>query len=161
MTAEHSPAGLSALATRDQEAITRTLTSLLAGFRERDADKLTDVYSDDANWVNAFGSVKQGRQEILTYLRGLFADANFNAGTLKAPPRAASASSPMTLSSCRPTSSSKDRNCSTAVSSTSATTAPCTSSSAKATAHGPLSRKFTWTPIAASHTPVTHNSVRD
>ena len=87
MTAEHSPAGLSALATRDQEAITRTLTSLLAGFRERDADKLTDVYSDDADWVNAFGSVKQGRQEILTYLRGLFADANFNAGTLKAPPQ--------------------------------------------------------------------------
>src|SRR5580700_1949484 len=87
MTAEHPPAGLSALATRDQEAITRTLTSLLAGFRERDADKLTDVYSDDADWVNAFGSVKQGRQEILTYLRGLFADANFNAGTLKAPPQ--------------------------------------------------------------------------
>jgi ketosteroid isomerase-like protein len=79
MTAEHPPAGLSALATRDQEAITRTLTSLLAGFRERDADKLTDVYSD--------GSVKQGRQEILTYLRGLFADANFNAGALKAPPQ--------------------------------------------------------------------------
>jgi uncharacterized protein (TIGR02246 family) len=87
MTTEHPPAGLSALATRDQEAITRTLTSLLAGFRERDADKLTDVYSDDADWVNAFGSVKQGRQEILTYLRGLFADANFNAGTLKAPPQ--------------------------------------------------------------------------
>jgi uncharacterized protein (TIGR02246 family) len=87
MTTEHPPAGLSALATRDQEAITRTLTSLLAGFRERDADKLTDVYSDDADWVNAFGSVKQGRQEILTYLRGLFADANFNAGALKAPPQ--------------------------------------------------------------------------
>ena len=87
MTTEHPPAGLSALATRDQEAISRTLTSLLAGFSERDADKLTDVYSDDADWVNAFGSVKQGRQEILTYLRGLFADANFTAGTLKAPPQ--------------------------------------------------------------------------
>ena len=87
MTTEHPPTGLWALATRDQEAITRTLTSLLAGFSERDADKLTDVYSDDANWVNAFGSVKHGRQEILTYLRGLFADANFNAGTLKAPPQ--------------------------------------------------------------------------
>jgi uncharacterized protein (TIGR02246 family) len=87
MTAEHPPAGLSALPTRDQEAIARTLTSLLAGFSERDADKLTDVYSDDADWVNAFGSVKQGRQEILTYLRGLFADANFTAGTLKAPPQ--------------------------------------------------------------------------
>jgi uncharacterized protein (TIGR02246 family) len=87
MTAEHPPVSLSALAARDQEAITRTLTSLLAGFSERDANKLTDVYSDDADWVNAFGSVKHGRQEILTYLRGLFADANFNAGTLKAPPQ--------------------------------------------------------------------------
>jgi uncharacterized protein (TIGR02246 family) len=87
MTTEHPPAGLSALATRDQEAITRTLTSLLAGFIERDIDKLTDVYSDDADWVNAFGSVKYCRQEILAYLRGLFADANFNAGTLKAPPQ--------------------------------------------------------------------------
>ena len=94
MTTEYPPAGLSALATRDQEAITRTLTSLLAGFSERDVDKLADVYSDDANWVNAFGSVKQGRQEIITYLCGLFADANFNAGTLKATPTAASAYSP-------------------------------------------------------------------
>jgi uncharacterized protein (TIGR02246 family) len=43
--------------------------------------------TDDADWVNAFGSVKHGRQEIITYLRGLFADANFNAGTLKAAPQ--------------------------------------------------------------------------
>jgi uncharacterized protein (TIGR02246 family) len=87
MTTEHPPAGVTALTPRDQEAITRTLTSLLAGFSERDVGKLADVYSDDADWVNAFGSVKHGRQEIITYLRGLFADANFNAGTLKAPPQ--------------------------------------------------------------------------
>jgi len=87
MTTEHPPAGVTALTPRDQEAITRTLTSLLAGFSERDVGKLADVYNDDADWVNAFGSVKHGRQEIITYLRGLFADANFNAGTLKAPPQ--------------------------------------------------------------------------
>ena len=86
MTTEYPPPDLSALAPRDQEAIARTLTSLLAGFSERDAGKLADVYSDDADWVNAFGSVKHGRQEIISYLRGLFADANFNAGTLKATP---------------------------------------------------------------------------
>jgi uncharacterized protein (TIGR02246 family) len=86
MTTEHPPAGASALAPRDQEAIARTLTSLLAGFSERNVDKLADVYSDDADWVNAFGSVKHSRQEIISYLRGLFADANFAAGTLKAPP---------------------------------------------------------------------------
>ena len=63
MTTEHPPAGVSALPLRDQEAITRTLTSLLAGFSERNVGKLADVYSDDADWVNAFGSVKHGRQE--------------------------------------------------------------------------------------------------
>jgi uncharacterized protein (TIGR02246 family) len=44
------------------------------------------VYSADADWVNAFGSVKKGSDEIVAYLRGLFADTNFNAGTLRAPP---------------------------------------------------------------------------
>jgi uncharacterized protein (TIGR02246 family) len=87
MTTDYPSAGVSGLAEHDQEAIARTLTSLLAGFSERNADKLADIYSDDADWVNAFGSVKHGRQEIITYLRGLFADANFNAGTLMAPPQ--------------------------------------------------------------------------
>ena len=40
MTTEHPPAGVPALAPRDQEAITRTLTSLLAGFSERNVGKL-------------------------------------------------------------------------------------------------------------------------
>jgi uncharacterized protein (TIGR02246 family) len=77
---------LSSLPQHDQEAITTTLMSLLSGFRERDADALVNVYSADADWVNAFGSVKRGATEIVEYLRGLFADDNFNAGTLKAPP---------------------------------------------------------------------------
>jgi uncharacterized protein (TIGR02246 family) len=62
------------------------LIALRTGFQDRDADKLVGVYSADADWVNAFGSVKKGSEEILTYLRGLFADANFNAGTLRGPP---------------------------------------------------------------------------
>ncbi len=77
---------LSSLSQADQDAIGVTLTSLLAGFRERDADKLVNVYTADADWVNAFGSVKRGADEIVKYLRGLFADDNFNAGTLQAPP---------------------------------------------------------------------------
>jgi uncharacterized protein (TIGR02246 family) len=47
---------------------------------------LEAVYSDDADWVNAFGTVRTGRAEIVAYLRGLFADANFDAGKLVAPP---------------------------------------------------------------------------
>src|ERR1700685_3087602 len=77
---------LSSLRPADQEAVTRTLLSLLMGFRSRNADQLVGVYSDDADWVNAFGTTKKGGPEIVSYLRGLFSDENFNAGTLKAPP---------------------------------------------------------------------------
>lgn len=77
---------ISSLPQADQEAIGVTLTALLSGFRERNADKLAGVYSDDADWVNAFGSVKRGADEIVEYLRGLFADDNFNAGSVKGPP---------------------------------------------------------------------------
>jgi ketosteroid isomerase-like protein len=44
------------------------------------------VYSDDADWVNAFGTVKRGRDEIVDYLRGLFSDDNFNQGEPEGPP---------------------------------------------------------------------------
>jgi uncharacterized protein (TIGR02246 family) len=80
---------LSSLPQADQDAIGTTLISLLTGFKERNADQLDGIYSADADWVNAFGSTKKGNDEIVAYLRGLFADANFNAGTLKAPPQTA------------------------------------------------------------------------
>jgi uncharacterized protein (TIGR02246 family) len=77
---------LASLPQPDQEAIGRTLLSLLEGFQTRDADKLVGVYCDSTDWVNAFGTVRRGSDEIIGYLRGLFADQNFNAGKLKAPP---------------------------------------------------------------------------
>src|SRR5271170_4364478 len=77
---------LSTLPKADQDAIGVALINLLAGFQERNADQLVDVYSEDADWVNAFGSVKKGRDEIVAYLKGLFGDNNFNAGKLKGPP---------------------------------------------------------------------------
>ena len=83
------PHNVSALPQADQDAIGTTLISLLTGFRERDAEKLVGIYTSDADWVNAFGSVKKGGDEIVDYLRGLFSDENFNAGTLKAPPETA------------------------------------------------------------------------
>ena len=58
----------------DQEAIGKTLLTLLKAFDERDAEPLRHVYSEDADWVNAFGTVKRGRDEIVDYLRGLFRD---------------------------------------------------------------------------------------
>ncbi len=89
MPDEPSSTDLSSLPRVDQEAIGATLLNLMAGFQERNVDKLADIYSSDADWVNAFGTVKKGSDEILDYLRGLFADDNFNAGTLKAPPEIA------------------------------------------------------------------------
>jgi uncharacterized protein (TIGR02246 family) len=77
---------VSSLPQADQDAIGVTLISLMTGFRERDVEKLVGIYSADADWVNAFGTVKKGGEEIVHYLRGLFCDANFNAGQLKAPP---------------------------------------------------------------------------
>lgn len=53
---------------RSQDAIGVTLMALLSGFQERNADKLVGVYSADADWVNAFGSVKRGVDEIVEYL---------------------------------------------------------------------------------------------
>jgi uncharacterized protein (TIGR02246 family) len=70
----------------DQQAIGKTLLTLLTSFRDRDAEALHAVYSDDADWVNAFGTVKRGREEIVDYLSGLFADDNFNRGEPEGPP---------------------------------------------------------------------------
>jgi uncharacterized protein (TIGR02246 family) len=70
----------------DQQAIGKTLLTLMAGFRNRDAQALRAVYSDDADWVNAFGTVKRGREAIVEYLTALFADDNFNRGEPEGPP---------------------------------------------------------------------------
>jgi uncharacterized protein (TIGR02246 family) len=78
--------GLDAMETGDRKAIATTIGQALTGFALRNADIMSDVYSDDADWVNAFGSVKHGNAEIINYLRGLFADANFNDGKPVAPP---------------------------------------------------------------------------
>jgi uncharacterized protein (TIGR02246 family) len=83
------PNDLSELPQADQDAIGLTLVALMTGFRERDAEKLVGIYTSDAHWVNAFGTVKQGGDDIVEYLRGLFSSDNFNAGTLKAPPTTA------------------------------------------------------------------------
>jgi uncharacterized protein (TIGR02246 family) len=83
------PIEFSSLPQADQDAIVTNLLALSSGFQARDVNQLAGIYSADADWVNAFGTVKKGRDEILSYLRGLFADENFNAGNLEAPPEVA------------------------------------------------------------------------
>ena len=56
---------ISSLPQADQDAIGATLISLLTGFRERDAEKLVGIYAFDADWVNAFGTVKKGADAIV------------------------------------------------------------------------------------------------
>jgi uncharacterized protein (TIGR02246 family) len=89
MTSAADSNDISSLPHTDQDAIGTTLIALMTGFQERDAEKLVGVYTSDADWVNAFGTVKRGGDEIVEYLRGLFSDDNFNAGTLQAPPETA------------------------------------------------------------------------
>ena len=77
----HSIPGMtefSGLPAADQEALGKTLLILLKAFDDRYAEPLGGVDSDDADWVNAFGTVKRGRREIVDYLTGLFRDDNFN-----------------------------------------------------------------------------------
>ena len=86
MQYQFDPASSVHLPAQDQQAIARTLQSLLQGFKQRDAAMLEAVYQTDADWVNAFGSKKRGSKEIVSYLHGLFSDTNFNEGTLVAEP---------------------------------------------------------------------------
>lgn len=77
---EISLEGLNQMAVDDQPLIVNVLQRLLVGFKTRNVEMLQGIYAVDADWVNAFGSVKKGSAEIIGYLNGLFADANFGMG---------------------------------------------------------------------------------
>lgn len=70
------------------EGVGATLKRLGHAFATRDAGLLEAVYTHDATWMNAFGTRKRGRTEIVAYLRELFADPHFSAGTPAGPPTA-------------------------------------------------------------------------
>ena len=63
----------------DQAAIGEVLFTLASGFRELDASRFESVYLEYADWTNAFGTVLNGRDKIVSYLRDLFADPHFAA----------------------------------------------------------------------------------
>jgi uncharacterized protein (TIGR02246 family) len=72
----------------DQAAIGEVLFTLASGFRELDAWRFESVYVEDADWTIAFGTVLNGRDKIVSYLRDLFADPHFAAGKPISPPEA-------------------------------------------------------------------------
>jgi uncharacterized protein (TIGR02246 family) len=61
-------------------AIGNVMQVLGTSFRTRDARPLAGIYAEDADWTNAFGTTLKGRQQIVDYLTGLFADPHFGAG---------------------------------------------------------------------------------
>jgi ketosteroid isomerase-like protein len=87
MSTEPDESSIERLPAADQAAILTTLGALSAAFEHRDAEVLEGAYSDDADWVNAFGTVKKGGPAIVAYLRGLFADANGGRSRAEPPAR--------------------------------------------------------------------------
>jgi uncharacterized protein (TIGR02246 family) len=73
----------------DEAAVGALLTTLGRSFRELDAAAAAPLYTEDADWVNAFGTSRHGREEIVAYLTRVFADERFAAGKPVAPPQAA------------------------------------------------------------------------
>ncbi len=72
----------------DEAAIGELLMKLAKGFRDLDVRALEDIYAEDADWTNAFGRTCHGREEILAFLRRLFAEPRFAAGELVGKPQA-------------------------------------------------------------------------
>ncbi|MEV7418378.1 SgcJ/EcaC family oxidoreductase [Streptomyces sp. NPDC089919] len=72
----------------DEEQIWNQILAIAAGFKANDAAVFSDVYAHDADWTNAFGTTRHGREEIVSYLRRLFADPRFAAGRPVGPPQA-------------------------------------------------------------------------
>lgn len=51
-----------------ETAIRRAIANWDAGWRNFDADIISRDYADDADWTNAFGVPRKGREEIKAYL---------------------------------------------------------------------------------------------
>ncbi len=56
----------------DEKAIQAMLATAGKGWAERDAKLASSIYTEDAQWMNAFGRRKNGRIEIEEFLKWLF-----------------------------------------------------------------------------------------
>ncbi|MFC7367461.1 YybH family protein [Vreelandella zhaodongensis] len=70
----------------DQKAIETLLMTQLQGFADRDAASMSDIYTEDADWTNAFGRTITGRDAIISYLGELFADSHFSDNSMAGQP---------------------------------------------------------------------------
>ena len=72
----------------DKQAVGELMMKLAGAFRGLDATGVEELYSDDADWTNAFGTSKKGGAEIAAYLKRALADEHFGAGKPVGPPQA-------------------------------------------------------------------------
>ncbi|MDQ0315216.1 YybH family protein [Amorphus orientalis] len=72
----------------DAAAIGAILRTVATAFRNQDTTGLAEIYAEDADWTNAFGTTLKGRQAIVDYLDELFAHPRFGPGKPKGPPNA-------------------------------------------------------------------------
>jgi uncharacterized protein (TIGR02246 family) len=70
----------------DAAAIEELLTRVGQGFATLDAGLVASAYSDRADWTNAFGQYRQGRDQIREYLARVFQTEAFRAGQQAGPP---------------------------------------------------------------------------
>jgi hypothetical protein len=152
--------GIEVLADADQAGVVATLGALFGGFAARDAAMLSTVYTDDADWVNAFGSVKTGVVEIVGYLRGLFADDNFNAGRLAGPPTSHLRQLSGDIVTFRRGCGLSGRGWSAAARSDSEIITPCACFRSRLTGAGLSRPKSTWTLARSRATRATHKRVQ-
>lgn len=73
-------------ASSEEESIGDVLIALGMGFANRDAEAVASLYTEDAEWLNAFGDWRQGRDEILAEMEHLFSSPDFTAGRPVGPP---------------------------------------------------------------------------
>lgn len=69
----------------DEAAIGQVLMTVAEAFRELDASGLEEVYAD---WMNAFGTTRHGREAIVQYHEQLFEDPHFSRGDVVGEPEA-------------------------------------------------------------------------
>jgi len=70
----------------EEAAVGEVLMRLGQAFARGDTAGIGELYAEDADWTNAFGTSRHGRDAIVDYLEKLFADKRFAAGRLRGRP---------------------------------------------------------------------------
>ena len=70
----------------EEAAVGQTLMQMAMAFAQRDADAAASVYTEDVEWLNAFGDWVTGRENVHAKLAELFSTEEFDAGRIVGEP---------------------------------------------------------------------------